>query len=79
MTLDDDAPSSTADALADNDPTETVIVALPPPEKPPHHDRDGRISQTTEHLLIAAGSIGMRSLRYSVGRFTDMDKVPLSS
>ena len=47
-------------ALADNDPTDTVVVSLQPPPKP-HHDGgggNGRISQTTEHLLIAAGSIG---------------------
>ncbi|KAH7370971.1 hypothetical protein BKA66DRAFT_424818 [Pyrenochaeta sp. MPI-SDFR-AT-0127] len=48
---------STAGALAVDDPTETVVVALSPPPRPPH-DRDGKISQTTEHLLIAAGSIG---------------------
>lgn len=50
---------ATAGALADNDPTETVVVTLQPPPKP-HHDGggNGRISQTTEHLLIAAGSIG---------------------
>ncbi|KAF3053785.1 hypothetical protein E8E11_006504 [Didymella keratinophila] len=51
---------ATIGALADNDPTETVVVSLQPPPKPPHHDGggNGRISQTTEHLLIAAGSIG---------------------
>jgi hypothetical protein len=51
---------ATVGALADNDPTETVVVSLQPPPKPPHHDGggSGRISQTTEHLLIAAGSIG---------------------
>ncbi|KAL1598469.1 hypothetical protein SLS59_006753 [Nothophoma quercina] len=50
---------ATVGALADNDPTETVVVTLQPPPKP-HHDGggNGRISQTTEHLLIAAGSIG---------------------
>lgn len=50
---------ATVGALADNDPTETVVVSLQPPPKP-HHDGggSGRISQTTEHLLIAAGSIG---------------------
>jgi hypothetical protein len=50
---------ATVGALADNDPTETVVVSLQPPPKP-HHDGggNGRISQTTEHLLIAAGSIG---------------------
>lgn len=53
----DNEPQASVGALADNDPTETIIVALPPPPRP-HNDRDGRISQTTEHLLIAAGSIG---------------------
>lgn len=50
---------ASAGALADNDPTETIVVSLQPPPKP-HHDGsgNGRISQTTEHLLIAAGSIG---------------------
>lgn len=50
---------ATVGALAENDPTETVVVSLQPPPKP-HHDGggSGRISQTTEHLLIAAGSIG---------------------
>ncbi|CAO2655356.1 Nn.00g104200.m01.CDS01 [Neocucurbitaria sp. VM-36] len=49
----------TASALADSDPTETIVVSLPPPPRPPRSgDREGRISQTTEHLLIAAGSIG---------------------
>lgn len=48
-------------ALADNDPTETIIVSFQPPP-PPKGDRDGRISQTTEHLLIAAGSIGNSTL-----------------
>ncbi|OCK81854.1 hypothetical protein K432DRAFT_380911 [Lepidopterella palustris CBS 459.81] len=36
-------------------PTETVIVTIPPPN-PDHHP--GGLSDTTEHLLIAAGSIG---------------------
>lgn len=53
---------ATVGALADSDPTETVVVSLQPQEPPrgPHHDGggSGRISQTTEHLLIAAGSIG---------------------
>jgi hypothetical protein len=54
---------ATVGALADSDPTETVVVSLQPPQEPPrnsHHDGggSGRISQTTEHLLIAAGSIG---------------------
>lgn len=57
-------------ALAAKEPVETVVVAIPPP---PGGDRDGPdgregggrhkgISQTTEHLLIAAGSIGMMHL-----------------
>ncbi|KAF2440161.1 hypothetical protein P171DRAFT_119229 [Karstenula rhodostoma CBS 690.94] len=55
----------TGGALAASDPTATVVVAIPPP--PRDGDGDGRpggrphqggISQTTEHLLIAAGSIG---------------------
>lgn len=50
---------ATASALADNDPTETVVVAISPPPRPPHPEgHKGGISQTTEHLLIAAGSIG---------------------
>jgi hypothetical protein len=49
---------ATPTALADNDPTETVVVAIPPPLPSPHYNRGGHISQTTEHLLIAAGSIG---------------------
>jgi len=55
MTLDE--PSTTPGALPENDPAETIVVAMPLPPKPPH-DRPGQISQTTEHLLIAAGSIG---------------------
>jgi hypothetical protein len=54
---------STPGALAANDPGETVVVAIPPPPRP-HHDGGGgggHISQTTEHLLIAAGSIGMQA------------------
>ncbi|KAF2111491.1 hypothetical protein BDV96DRAFT_183992 [Lophiotrema nucula] len=53
---------ATGGALADNDPTETVVVQFTPnPPPPPPHRPDGNkggISQTTEHLLIAAGSIG---------------------
>lgn len=57
MTLSQTQP--TVGALANSDPSETVVVSLQPPPKP-HHDGggSGRISQTTEHLLIAAGSIG---------------------
>jgi hypothetical protein len=56
----------TGGALAANDPTATVVVAIPPPGDG-NRDGDGMgggrphksgISQTTEHLLIAAGSIG---------------------
>jgi hypothetical protein len=50
-------PQAKPTALADNDPAETVVVAIPPPPRP-HDDGRGHISQTTEHLLIAAGSIG---------------------
>jgi hypothetical protein len=56
MTL---SPTSTATSVASlgeaNYPTETVVIAIPSP----HHS--GGISQTTEHLLIAAGSIGRLS------------------
>ncbi|KAF2688306.1 hypothetical protein K458DRAFT_440015 [Lentithecium fluviatile CBS 122367] len=46
-------------ALADEDPTETVVVAIsPPPPPPPHGGGHRGISPTTQHLLIAAGSIG---------------------
>ncbi|KAJ4299677.1 hypothetical protein N0V90_004923 [Kalmusia sp. IMI 367209] len=50
---------ATPGAFANNDPTATVVVEIPPP--PPNHPpgHKGGISQTTEHLLIAAGSIGM--------------------
>jgi hypothetical protein len=44
-------------AIADNDPSETVVLAIPPPPEQPQENASG-ISQTTEHLLIAAGSIG---------------------
>lgn len=41
----------------------TVVVQVTPEPQvqgpPPHHNKNGGISQTTEHLLIAAGSIGM--------------------
>lgn len=51
----DPLTQATPPALADNDPRETVIVGSPSPSR---HDGDGKISRTTEHLLIAAGSIG---------------------
>ncbi|KAF1355791.1 hypothetical protein EJ07DRAFT_130721, partial [Lizonia empirigonia] len=59
MTMTIPQTQTSVGALANNDPTETVVVSFKPPPKP-HHDGDGngRISQTTEHLLIAAGSIG---------------------
>jgi hypothetical protein len=46
--------------LADTDPTETVVVSIQPSSSR-HSSGGGRISQTTEHLLIAAGSIGRPS------------------
>jgi hypothetical protein len=56
MTL--NAPQFTQGAaFAENDPSETVVLAIPPPPEPPQTSASG-ISQTTEHLLIAAGSIG---------------------
>lgn len=66
MTLDE--TQATGGALANTDPKETVVVSLSPPPGPrPHGDRDGRISQTTEHLLIAAGSIGEHLSAATVG------------
>ena len=56
MTIPDKGPTN--GAFAEKGPMETVVVSLQPPPPKPHHDRDGPISQTTEHLLIAAGSIG---------------------
>ncbi|KAF1943756.1 hypothetical protein EJ02DRAFT_399755 [Clathrospora elynae] len=47
----------TQGALANTNPSETVVVALTP-STGSDQERDGRVSQTTEHLLIAAGSIG---------------------
>jgi hypothetical protein len=44
-------------ALADNDPTETIVISMQPP--PGSNGRKGGVSETTQHLLIAAGSIGM--------------------
>lgn len=62
MTIPNNEPTN--GALANKGPAETVVVSLQPPPPPrPHHDRDGRISQTTEHLLIAAGSIGKTKLQ----------------
>ena len=55
---------ATASALADKNPGQTVVVTLSPPTTPPHSDHAGQISQSSEHLLIAAGSIGEK--RYSV-------------
>ncbi|KAF2264771.1 hypothetical protein CC78DRAFT_219676 [Lojkania enalia] len=49
----------TESALSANNPTETFLVpGSPDPQRPPPHGPKGGISQTTEHLLIAAGSIG---------------------
>ncbi|KAF1828476.1 hypothetical protein BDW02DRAFT_238953 [Decorospora gaudefroyi] len=47
----------TVSVLANSDPVPTFEIDTPPPP-PPRDDRSGRLSQTTEHLLIAAGSIG---------------------
>ncbi|KAF2873713.1 hypothetical protein BDV95DRAFT_489355, partial [Massariosphaeria phaeospora] len=47
---------STGGALLNSDPTQTVVVSISPPPGPPR-ERNG-ISSSTEHLLIAAGSIG---------------------
>ncbi|KAF2004186.1 hypothetical protein P154DRAFT_572222 [Amniculicola lignicola CBS 123094] len=49
------ATSTGASALEAEEPSETVVVSLPPPPPPRHRG----ISQTTQHLLIAAGSIGV--------------------
>ncbi|ORY17174.1 hypothetical protein BCR34DRAFT_597254 [Clohesyomyces aquaticus] len=55
MTIDQPQPTGTRAALGSQDPSETtVVVTISPPPKP----HKGGISQTTEHLLIAAGSIG---------------------
>ncbi|KAF2126588.1 hypothetical protein P153DRAFT_346499 [Dothidotthia symphoricarpi CBS 119687] len=51
-----DDSKSTIGAQAATQPMETVVVSLGPPPPKPHHETG--ISQTTEHLLIAAGSIG---------------------
>ena len=48
----------TVGLLADTDPTETVVVSIQPSSSQSNRSGGGRISQTTEHLLIAAGSIG---------------------
>jgi hypothetical protein len=55
-------PQPMNSALADNKPIETVVVSLQPPART-HHE--GRLSQTTAHLLIAAGSIGKEIFRLS--------------
>jgi hypothetical protein len=56
MTL---SPTLTATSVASlgevNYPTETVVITI----QSPNHS--GGLSQTTEHLLIAAGSIGTLS------------------
>jgi hypothetical protein len=48
-------PRATGGALPDNKPMETVVVAINPP---PRDRPDRHRGRTTEHLLIAAGSIG---------------------
>lgn len=54
-----------AQAANENDPTETVVVSISPPPPPPPPPTAGTraISETTQHLLIAAGSIGMTDQR----------------
>ena len=64
MTIPDKGPTN--GAFAEKGPMETVVVSLQPPPPKPHHDRDGPISQTTEHLLIAAGSIGRQKLEWLI-------------
>jgi hypothetical protein len=48
-------------AANEDDPTETVVVAISPPPSATASPQAGTraISETTQHLLIAAGSIGM--------------------
>ncbi|KAF2636281.1 hypothetical protein P280DRAFT_154779 [Massarina eburnea CBS 473.64] len=62
MTLSQSQQTGVAAALADSDPSATVVVAISPPPQPPpggHPEgHKGGFSQTTQHLLIAAGSIG---------------------
>jgi hypothetical protein len=80
-------PSATATKpsvgfLAESEPTETYVVSLLPqmaaPEQP-SSSSSGRISQTTEHLLIAAGSIGRRTTGIRNGTCTNMSQAQLSS
>lgn len=58
MTITLPQAQATGGALAAQGPTETVVVTYAPPPRPEGGGRRGGISQTTEHLLIAAGSIG---------------------
>lgn len=55
MTLSLTSTATSVASLGENYPTETVIITIPSP----YHS--GGLSQTTEHLLIAAGSIGTLS------------------
>lgn len=56
MTMTLPQAQATGVALGAESPTETIVVNVPPPPPPkPHHSG---MSPTTEHLLIAAGSIG---------------------
>jgi hypothetical protein len=67
MTITLPQTQATGGALAAEGPTETVIVTFSPPPRPEGGGPPRRgISQTTEHLLIAAGSIGefVRTLLY---------------
>ncbi|KAF2196996.1 hypothetical protein GQ43DRAFT_475833 [Delitschia confertaspora ATCC 74209] len=58
MTMTISQLQGTGTALANKEPTETVVVTLPPPPRPTKQHHGGHISKTTSHLLIAAGSIG---------------------
>jgi hypothetical protein len=60
MTITLPQAQATGGALAAEGPSETVVVTFSPPPRPEGGGagRRGGISQTTEHLLIAAGSIG---------------------
>jgi hypothetical protein len=59
MTITLPKSQATGGALAAEGPTETVVVTFSPPPRPEQGAPPRRgISQTTEHLLIAAGSIG---------------------
>jgi hypothetical protein len=46
-------------ALGSRPATNTVAVQISPPTREAHSEGKGGLSSTTQHLLIAAGSIGM--------------------